>query len=142
MSTVLSDVLMHALEEPHILFTFPSKTKRSDAHNKWRQLINRASPKNPAKLMTVTLKQRVCSKHSVGGEPSYEHPFIQLYVLLMNQIQGLRSLYPLQHVNKSCHIQHRHQKKQTSKTKKVDPNIESPCVSSIIASNGDINIDI
>lgn len=127
-------------KEPYSLFTFPSKTKRADAHNKWRQLINRASPKNPAKLMTARPKQRVCSKHFVGGELSYEHPYPTL-CLGYESASRTEKFVPSATRRRKLSYSTSSSKKQTSKTEKVDPNIESPCISSI-ASNSDINIDI
>ena len=42
--------------------------------DKWRTMISRLSPKRPGKLWTVSVKQRICSKHFVDKEPTYENP--------------------------------------------------------------------
>ena len=41
---------------------------------KWRVMISRMSPRKPGKLWSVGVKQRVCSKHFIDGEPTYENP--------------------------------------------------------------------
>ena len=57
------------------LHKFPSTIKRSLAHAKWQQLINRSSPGHPGKMMKVRPKQRVCSIHFVEREPTHENPY-------------------------------------------------------------------
>ena len=59
------------------LHTFPSEKKRPQERSKWQKLINRSSPSKNRKgsLFTIKSKMRVCSKHFIDKEPTYEHPY-------------------------------------------------------------------
>ena len=56
---------------------FHQQKKHPQERSKWQKLINRSSPSKNRKgsLFTIKSKMRVCSKHFIDKEPTYEHPY-------------------------------------------------------------------
>ena len=51
------------------LFPFPTKKKNPTARDAWRKTVNRNVDLKGCKLWEPSKDSRVCSKHSVDGEP-------------------------------------------------------------------------
>ncbi|XP_045162255.2 uncharacterized protein LOC123527064 [Mercenaria mercenaria] len=58
-------------EPPFRLFPFPTKIRKPELRQKWKQLVGR---KDGSKLWSPSKDSRVCSKHFIEGEPTLKNP--------------------------------------------------------------------
>ncbi|XP_052224775.1 uncharacterized protein LOC127840402 [Dreissena polymorpha] len=64
-------------EPPFRLFPFPTKFKKPNEREKWKQLVGR---RDGTKLWSPSKDSRICSKHFVEGQPTLQNPYPSLHL--------------------------------------------------------------